>query len=594
MTFEFQERAIDRHFSAFLCRQVEGEHSELLQLVVSLASSAVGRGNLCLNLADVAGQTVRVNGKELPLPQLDALLELLGKSPVVSLNGHRHRPLVLDGAGRLYLYRYWRYEYDLAAIILQKAAVVTDVTDEVKLYESIKRLFPESADGLQKKAATVALQRQFSIISGGPGTGKTSTVVRILALLLEQEGGRKLRIAMAAPTGKAAARLKASVNSIRQSLDCTDEVKAAIPDDVVTIQRLLGSISDSNRFRHSSRNPLPFDTVIIDEASMVSLPLMSALVNALKPNARLILLGDKDQLASVEAGAVLGDICNAAGEKSHASPLSASLVVLEKNYRFQPGSGIAEISRAVNAGMEVEALALLKNNASGTILWQPSPARDELRNALTARVVEGYQGYLEAASPKEALERFDSFRILSALRDGPYGVSGLNTMTENILARKGLMVPDTLFYRGRPVLVTVNDYSMRLFNGDIGILFPDPDSGGALRAFFPTPDGGLRSIPPERIPSHETAYAMTIHKSQGSEFDRVLMLLPPAGNELLTRELIYTAMTRAKKSVEIWADEAVFCSAVRKKTERNSGLRDSLCGGGTLFVKTFGMELEVP
>jgi exodeoxyribonuclease V alpha subunit len=594
MTIEFQERAIDRHFADFLCRQVDGEPGELFRLVVSLASSAVGRSNLCLNLADIAGQTVRVNGKELLLPQLDALLELLGKSPVVSLNGQRHRPLVLDGAGRLYLYRYWRYEYDLAAIILQKAAAVTETVNEAKLHESLARLFPESADGLQKKAATVALQRQFSIISGGPGTGKTSTVVRILALLLEQDGGRKQRIAMAAPTGKAAARLKSSVNSIRQSLDCTDEVKAAIPDDVVTIQRLLGSISDSNRFRHSSRNPLSFDTVIIDEASMVSLPLMSALVNALKPNARLILLGDKDQLASVEAGAVLGDICNAAEEKSHASPLSASLVVLEKNYRFQPGSGIAEISHAVNAGLDVEALALLKSNAAGTILWQPSPARDELRNALTTRVVEGYQGYLEAATPKEALERFDRFRILSALRDGPYGVSGLNTMTENILVRKGLIVPATLFYRGRPVLVTVNDYSMRLFNGDIGILFPDPDSGGALRAFFPTPDGGLRSIPPERIPSHETAYAMTIHKSQGSEFDRVLMLLPPAGNELLTRELIYTAMTRAKKSVEIWAEEAVFCSAVRKKTERNSGLRDWLCGSGTLFVKAFGMELEVP
>jgi exodeoxyribonuclease V alpha subunit len=579
MSIEFQERSIDRHFASFLCKQSACEVSDIFRLVVSLASSAVGRGNLCLNLADIAGQKVKVNGREQLLPQFAVLLELLGKSPVVSMNGQQYRPLVLDASGRLYLYRYWRYEHDLAEIILHKAGSVARDIDAATLLSSLARLFPESADERQKKAATVALQRQLSVISGGPGTGKTSTVVRILALLLEQEGDRTQRIAMATPTGKAAARLKASVNSIRQSLDCSDEVKSAIPDDVVTIQRLLGAISDSTRFRYSARNPLPFDTVIIDEASMVALPLMSALVNALKPTARLILLGDKDQLASVEAGAVLGDICNAAGEENHTSPLSSSLVVLEKNYRFRLGSGIGEISRAVNAGLEKEALVLLKCNEAGTIVWQPLPAREELRNALAEQVIKGYQGYLEAASPEEALECFDCFRILCALRDGPYGVSGLNIVVENILARKGLISPSSLFYAGRPILVTINDYSMRLFNGDTGIIFPDAD-GGALRAFFRTPDGGVRSIPPERLPEHETAYAMTIHKSQGSEFDRVLMLFPPVDSELLTRELIYTGLTRAKKTAEIWADEELFCSAVRKKTERNSGLRDALRWNG--------------
>ena len=575
MTIEFQDRAIDYHFADFICKQVTGEANELFRLVVSLASNAVGQGSICMNLDDIAGQEIRVNGKTLLLPGLESLMKLLGKSTVVSLNDQHQRPLVLDASGRLYLYRYWRYEHDLAEIILQKACAVAGNVDAAMLQKSLARLFPESADERQKEAATVALQRKFCVISGGPGSGKTSTVVRILALLLEQDGGRKQRIAMAAPTGKAAARLKASVNSVCQRLDCSDEVKSAIPNDVVTIQRLLGSISASTRFRHSVSNPLPFDTVIIDEASMVALPLMSALVSALKPDARLILLGDKDQLASVEAGAVLGDICSA-GEENHVSPLFASLVVLEKNYRFQPGSGIAEISRAVNDGLEGEALVLLKNNPAGTLLWQPLPAREELRNALSTSVVEGYQGYLEASSPEEALERFDRFRILSPLREGPYGVSGLNSVVENLLSRKRLITPDTLFYRGRPLLVTVNDYSMRLFNGDTGILFPDADNSGELRAFFPAPDGGVRSIPPERLPAHETAYAMTIHKSQGSEFDRVLMLLPPVDGELLTRELIYTGMTRAKKTIEIWANEEVFCSAVRKKTERNSGLKDLL------------------
>ncbi len=574
MTIEFQERAIDRHFAAFIGKQTSGEVNEILRLVVSLASSAIGRGNLCLNLADIAGQTVNLNGRELLLPRFDALLELVRSMSVVTGPGKHHRPLVLDAAGRLYLYRYWRYEHDLAMTILEKAAAVQEVFDEIKLQDAIERLFPDSADHRQKEAATVALRRQFCVISGGPGTGKTSTVVRILALLLEQEGGTKQRIAMAAPTGKAAARLKRSVNDIRQTLNCSDEVKLAIPDNVVTIQRLLGSISGSTRFRHSARNPLPYDTIIIDEASMVALPLMSALVATLKPTARLILLGDRDQLASVEAGAVLGDICSA-GEESPASPLSTSLVVLEKNYRFQPGSGIAEISRAVNAGQEMEALELLKAKTL-SIIWQKMPAPENLRTALASAVAEGYQGYLEAASPAEALERFDRFRILCALRDGPYGVSGLNNVIEKILARQELIAPSSLFYPKRPVLITVNDYSMRLFNGDTGILFPDPDNGGLLRVFFPNPEGGVRSIPPERLPAHETAYAMTIHKSQGSEFDRVLMLLPQVDSDLLTRELIYTGMTRAKKNVELWANKEVFFSAVRRKTERNSGLKDAL------------------
>jgi len=592
MSIEFQERAIDRHFAAFICRQcgqfpkyhqypkLAGNVSEIFRLVVSLASNSIASGNICLNLHDIAGRTINVHGTEFTLPNVAELHELLTNADVVTAPGQHLRPLVLDSEGRLYLYRYWRYEHDLAQRLLQQASATRDAVDEARTNDAIARLFPASADERQRQAATVALHRNFCVISGGPGTGKTSTVVRILALLLELDGGTRQRIAMAAPTGKAAARLKQSVNDIRQTLNCSEEVKAAIPADVVTIQRLLGSISGSTRFRHSAANPLPFDTVIIDEASMVALPLMSALVQALKPTARLILLGDKDQLSSVEAGAVLGDICSAAEEGSAASPfsssLASSLVVLEKNYRFQQGSGIADISHAVNAGREREALKLLKNHPAGTLLWQRTPAPDMLRSALASTVVAGYQRYLQAQTPAEALEHFDQFRILCALREGAYGVTGLNTMSEQILARAGLIAPSSIFYAGRPILITVNDYTMRLFNGDTGILFPDPEHGGELRASFPTPDGSVRTIPPERLPAHETAYAMTIHKSQGSEFERVLMLLPPVESDLLTRELIYTGITRAKKSVEIWADEALFCASVQKKTARHSGLQHAL------------------
>lgn len=574
MSRVYQERAIDRHFAAFICHQATGGVSELFRLVVSLASSAVGQGSSCLNLQDIAEESIVIENKEFRLPRLDALMELLKSATVVSFPGGHFRPLVLDATGRLYLYRYWHYEQELQRTILRKAGAAFDNVDETILLDALERLFPSSGgreSDRQKDATVVALRRQFCVLSGAPGTGKTSTVVRILALLREQKWGMKQRIAMAAPTGKAAARLKTSISDIKRTLDCSDEVKSAIPDEVVTIHRLLGTISGSTRFRHSASNPLPFDTVIIDEASMVALPLMSLLVTALKADARLILLGDHHQLASVEAGSVFGDICSA-GSENEASPLSNSMVLLEKNYRFHPGSGIAEISRAVNEGLEREAVNLLKRSRSSGVTWQELPAPEELQHALANKAVEGFHSYLDAASPAEALERFDRFRILCALRDGPYGVSGLNRTVENILARKALISPASTFYRGRPLMITVNNYAMRLFNGDTGILFPDPENGGSLRAFFFAPDGEIRSIAPERLPQHETAFAITIHKSQGSEFDRLLMLLPPIDSEILTRELIYTGITRAKESVEIWANEEVFCAAVKKQTKRSSGL----------------------
>jgi len=579
MKREYQEREIDRHFAAFIYRQVAaGEVSDLLRLVVSLASSAVGEGNSCMNLTGIAEESIVMDNREFRLPRLDALMELLGSASVVTVPGGERRPLVLDGSGRLYLYRYWRYEQDLAGVVLQKAAAPVGYIDETLLQGGLARLFPASGDGeidRQKEAAVAALNKQFTVISGGPGTGKTSTVVRILALLIEQHGERN-RIALAAPTGKAAARLKASISLIKSTLDCSDEVKSAIPDDVVTIQRLLGTLSASARFRHSAQHPLPFDTVIVDEASMVALPLMTALVTALRPDARLVLLGDRDQLASVEAGAVLGDICSAA-EEQPSSPLGGSLVVLEKNYRFEKGSGIVALSRAVNAARDREALELLKSSAANGIAWIEDPGREGLTKFLSERVIEGYRSSLEAGSPAESLERFERFRILCALREGPYGVSGINAAVESILCGSGLISRNNgTLYRGRPVMVTVNDYSMRLFNGDTGVLFPDPENGGAIRAFFPSPDATIRSIAYERLPQHDTAFAITIHKSQGSEFDRVLMLLPPADCEILTRELLYTGITRAKQGVEILACSPVFCSAVRRKRERNSGLRDAL------------------
>jgi len=601
MTTTFELSAMDRHFAAFIGREA-GDPPPWLAHAVALASNVVGSGSICLNLADIAGREVRMAGADIRLPELGLMLDRLAESPVVGRPGD-FRPLVLDGAGRLYLYRYWKYERDLARVILEKAASSAMDMDEALLGTGVARLFPGNAAGendWQKIAALAAVRRRFCVISGGPGTGKTSTVVKIIALLLEQANGKTLRIALAAPTGKSAARLRESIRLMKEALECGADIKGLIPVEVMTIHRLLGARGGSAGFRHSPENLLPYDAVIVDEASMVALPLMARLATALGGEARLILLGDRDQLASVEAGAMLGDICGdardvpysagfadfvwkAAGEEITAatgaatsSPLADSLVVLKKNYRFAADSGIGAVAGAVNGGEGPKAMALLRDAENAGCGWQEIPVPDRLRRALAERVVAGYAPYLAAASPAEALERFDHFRILCALRQGPYGVAGINGIVEEILAEKGLIERHDRWYPGRPVMVTVNDYALRLFNGDVGIVLPDPESGGAPRVWFAAPDGKVRCVPPVRLPTHETVYAMTIHKSQGSEFDRVLMLLPGHDSGALSRELLYTGITRARNGIEIWGNEEVFVAAASRPTDRKSGLREAL------------------
>jgi exodeoxyribonuclease V alpha subunit len=603
VTTAFELSPTDHHFADFIEREA-GPAQQWLRLAVALASNAVGNGSICLNLSDIAGREIRVDGLPRMLPELSELHEGLSGLPVVGSPGE-FRPLVLDREGRLYLYRYWKYERDLVQVVREKAALPVGEIDEPCLAAGVARLFP-GAPGKepdwQKVAALAALWSRFSVISGGPGTGKTSTVVKILALLLEQAQGEKLRIALAAPTGKSAARLKESIRAMKAGLDCSEEVRSQIPEDVTTLHRLLGVRAGSVRFKHLRENRLPFSVVIVDEASMVALPLMAKLAVALDDGARVILLGDRDQLASVEAGAALGDICGGgraepysrafqafvgrvSGEKLEVTAASDakafpndSLTVLKKNYRFAADSGIGGAARAVNAGDGARALVLLKDEGREDIHWQSAPAPDQLKKALSERIVAGYRPYLAAASAAEALRLFDDFRVLTALRQGPYGVAGVNQTVEEILIEKGLIERGNRWYKGRPVMITVNDYNMKLFNGDIGIVLPDPESDGTPRVFFPSPDGGVRKVPPVRLPAHDTVFAMTIHKSQGSEFNRLLMLLPGNDSEALTRELIYTGLTRAKSFVEIWGEEEVFKSAVSRRVERTSGLREALWG----------------
>ncbi|MEI6215082.1 MAG: exodeoxyribonuclease V subunit alpha [Desulfuromonadales bacterium] len=597
----YELNAIDRHFSRFIAGMDGG--TAHLETVTALVSNVVGSGSICLNLADIAGRRVSVDGIEVMLPEFDELCRELASVPAVGAPGE-FTPLVLDRQGRLYLYRYWKYERDLAQVILLKATVPVSV-DENLLGEGLERLFNGTGDGIdwQKVAAVAAVRGRFCVISGGPGTGKTSTVVKILALLLEQARGEKLRIALAAPTGKSAARLKSSICAMKDALNCAASVKDQIPLEVSTLHRLLGVRPGAARFRHSEENRLPFDVVIVDEASMVSLPLMAKLAVALEEGSRLILLGDRDQLSSVETGAVLGDICGGrqreyfsasfasmmerltrseftVSNKSESTvPLTDAVVMLRKNFRFGVSSGIGAVGRAINEGNGIDALALFGEPAFADIAWRTVADGQNLKNELAPLVIAGYSPFLAASSPAEALAKFDDFRVLCAVRQGVTGVSGLNEMIEIILSEKGLIDSHDRWYAGRPLMITANDYGMKLFNGDIGIVLPDPQSGNLPRVFFPAPGGGIRSVSPLRLPPHETAFAMTVHKSQGSEFDRLLLLLPGRDSELLTRELIYTGITRGKSGVELWGGTDVFMSSVSRNIVRNSGLRETLWPG---------------
>ncbi|KZK74241.1 MAG: hypothetical protein A3K90_04825 [Pelodictyon luteolum] len=568
-------RPLDRQFGAFIMRHSSMPGDAVLRVLASLASRVPDRGDVCLDLQTVAGREILAGDEHVTMPELPELLSILSRSGVVS-EGDGNLPLVRGRGSLLYLHRYWTAESGLAGNILKRCRTPQVSFDEDALKDGLDRLFDE--EGMQRTAARHALLRRFSVIAGGPGTGKTSTVVKILALLAGEDGMGGGRIAMAAPTGKAALRLSGSVRMQKAALDCTEAARRAIPDEASTLHRLLQAIPGTGRFRHGPLNPLPFDTVVVDEASMVALPLMHAFVSALSPSCRLILLGDPDQLASVEAGAVLGDICAAAALPG--TPLYGSVTVLERNYRFEGGSSISDLARSVNGGRVEEALGLLAAGRDRGVVLRPPFSRwselDRVPEELAAAIIEGYRPFLEAGNPSAALLAFDRFRLLGAISDAPglSGVRGLNMAAEIVLRRQGLIDPSSLFYHGRPVMVRENDYAMRLFNGDTGIVFNDPGAGPMV--WFSAPDGSMRPVPPERLPKHETAYAVTIHKSQGSEFDAVLMVLPPEDSPMLSRELLYTAITRARRSVEIRADPETFSAAIRQRRIRVSGLKDAL------------------
>lgn len=547
------------HLSALLLRLNESASTDLEDAIPALCD-AMESGHVCLPASGWQGDVNRLRACK-----------------VVGASGE-FKPLILDESGRLYLHRYWQYEDRLARAILARAGAQAPCFSETLLAASAKK-YASTADATQLAAAENAVRRRLSVITGGPGTGKTRTATLALLLLAEQFAatGEVAHFVLAAPTGKAAARLHQSLDSTLSQLDLAPNVRALLPGGASTLHRLLGSLPGTSAFRHDAANPLSARVIVVDEASMVDLPLMAKLFDAIHPDARVILLGDKDQLASVESGHVLGDIC--AGLHGRAeNPLRACLTELMTNHRFSADSGIHRLSRLVNAADSAAAASLLRVPNCKDLRAASQPPPRELAAMVSTSTLTFLRTYRAATTPAEALASFGEFRILCALREGPYGVANLNTIAEQCLADAGLLDPEHTFYAGRPVLIRRNDYQLQLFNGDIGITLPDADADGELRVFFHDETRGLRRFPPARLPEHETAFAMTVHKAQGSEFRHVLIIMPDAKCPVLSRELLYTAVTRARDSLEVWWSEAALDFALGSRVTRWSGLRAKLWG----------------
>ena len=560
------------YFAEFVSRQAGSAIDDLPGLSAALVSEANLAGDVCVELDRYRTRPLfsseQIDAGLIPgnLDSTDWCARLQQCSCVGG--PHENAPLILDGH-RLYLGRFWFYEDFVAKKI---RAMLDDQTtpDPQTIVSHIDALFATEkvVDEDQKSAVLAAATKKFSVISGGPGSGKTSTVVRILAVLLTLDPA--CRIALAAPTGKAAARMTDSIRQRLGHVDIDNNTIKNLPGEATTLHRLLGY--RRNGFNYDEHKRLPVDCVVIDEASMIDLKLMFHLLAAMPEHARLILLGDRDQLASVAAGNVLGDITGHGHTlDTRISPLAASIALLRNNYRFDRGSAIGEIASLVNQGRSAEAIDLLCLNDAGLRWYRESP--DQIDAEALAWLYDAYQPIFEQETPEAALRIYESTRVLCATNWGPCGVESLNARISAALLARNQM-PESDLYGGLPIMITRNHHDLRLYNGDTGILWQYRQG---LRACFRDSDGGIRNLAINRLPEFTPAWATSVHKSQGSEFDSVLLILPfDPESEALSRELIYTAITRARQQFILHAAKSVVINAIEKLTRRHSGLAHKL------------------
>jgi exodeoxyribonuclease V alpha subunit len=560
------------YFAEFVANQAQSGIDDLPSLSAALVSEANQNGNVCIELGSFNGRPLfisnYIDATEIPcgIDSASWCAQLRACRCVGGPNDSA--PLTLEGE-RLYLNRYWNYENSVAGKIRTMLEIGDDYDSE-RISRQVELVFTDSdaVDQDQKFAVGTAAQKHFCVISGGPGSGKTSTVIRILSVLIALDP--KCRIALVAPTGKAAARMMASIGQRVDQLDIDPASRAAFPTTASTIHRLLG-YRRHDYYYHEHRQ-LAVDCVVVDEASMIDLKLMFHLLSALPPSARLILLGDRDQLASVAAGNVLGDITgHGYALDLDKAPVAASIALLRNNYRFDRDSAIGELAAHVNQGRNKAALDLLRQGKRG-LRWYAEDD-DQIQADALAWLYAAYQPVFHSDSPGDALKVYEKTRLLCATNQGPLGVESLNRMiSQAMLARNNLAQAD--LYPGLPILIKRNHHELGLFNGDSGILW---QYAGGLRACFRDSTGAIRDLAVNRLPEFAPAWASTVHKSQGSEFDSVFLILPSdPGSEALSRELLYTAITRARSQFILHAAEAVVISSIESLTQRHSGLAGKL------------------
>ncbi len=614
--------------------RLTGEHDDRVLLAVALAVRAVRSGSVCVRLDDLGSlrlpedeEAARSDSEALPWPDTSGWSDAVARSPLVAvgLDGPADRPARWVG-GMLYLDRYWRDELAVRHDVDARLAAADLPVDTGHLATALARLFPAPGDARQRLAAAHAAHRRLTVLTGGPGTGKTTTVARLLAVLHDAVGdpvgtapGSGLRVALAAPTGKAAARLQESVREVVSDFaDPADRERVGTPV-ATTLHRLLGyRPGSSTRFKHDANHHLPHDVVVVDETSMVALPLMARLLEALRPDARLVLVGDPDQLASVEAGAVLGDLVHrdpiapppsspavvaqadvALGSAGTPAPVAGpedaavddraalgnGVVRLRTVHRQDRSSEILPLADAIRRGDADEVLALLRaGHTSVQFLESADDGPDDATlGAVRSDAVEAGTRLVAAAragDARGALEALAEHRVMVAHRRGPAGRGRWAAQVEAWVEEATIHhATDTPWVAGRPLLVTTNDADVGLYNGDTGVLVADQDGGGTgVIAVFGDPRAPLR-VRTHRLPPVETVHAMTVHRAQGSQFGRVTLVLPPATSPLLTRELLYTAVTRARSFVRVVGSEDAVRTAVTSPVHRASGLRTTLASG---------------
>lgn len=558
-------RHVDNSLAKTLAR-LRPDTPDLVLAAAALASRAVANGHsrLPLRLADQLLREIGSDRDPPELPPLQDWLTLLRASPWTDAS-----VLVLEDEA-LSLRRYWRYEVRLAEALNARIAVPAAPPEEPAASARIAQLFADSShdagrhDSAQAAAASAALASRFLLLTGGPGTGKTSTVARTLVVFAEhyaaQHGGRLPRMLLAAPTGKAAARLAESVRENLAGLLAAGAISAdfahALPNEASTLHRLLGWQRGGVAFRHDAAHPVPAELVIVDEASMVDLPLMCKLVEAVPAQATLILIGDRDQLPSVETGDVLSSLCDAG---------LPNRVHLSSSHRQAADVDVAELAGLIRDGNEDSVIRGLAGASFRGVSWRPGSDR-ALADAVLVEALPAYRAVNAATDVVAALAMARAFRVLTGVREGAAGSQTLNALIGSVLdpARRG-----DGFFTGRLVLINENSYRQQLFNGDIGVVWPD--EFGELRVWFDA-EGGPRAWLPAALPAHESAFALTVHKAQGSEFERVFLALPEHGARVISRELLYTGLTRCRRQITLWASEPVLRESVGRKAQRWSGL----------------------